>query len=260
MMPLDAFGFARIWRDSLMLSGDPDFDALAFSHSHELESHIDDTGLTPLSAACIANRASACEALAKHGALLNAIDDQGWTALHWCSRMGRLACAQILLNHGADPLSDSPIHGTPPPLIFACALRQASLAHLLVQHGARLDDQPVGSDPVYFHAAAFPEIFPNDIPSHWITAIGSKKQSLLHKAACNAPDDATALAACRFWVAQGVELRLLDSALMRASDLALTHGFSMTHLFLVSQEEADAIATFSHRDMDGEMISPSRRL
>lgn len=91
-----------------MLAGDPDFNALASAHSRELEAHIDETGLTPLTASCIANRHSACEAL--------------------------------------------------------------------VQHGARLDDHPEGSDPVYFYAAAFPEIFPPEIPIEWICSIGSKNK------------------------------------------------------------------------------------
>jgi uncharacterized protein len=78
--------------------------------------HRDGAGYTALMVAVVNAREATGRALLEAGVRVDAVDDEaGWSSLTWAARSGRLALADLLLDHGADPthLADdgtTPLH------------------------------------------------------------------------------------------------------------------------------------------------------
>lgn len=67
------------------------------------------------------------------------VDPYGMTPLHWAARSGALACAELLLNQGADADARNKAQRT--PLQLAAEHDQAQAIELLASRGADLDTQ-----------------------------------------------------------------------------------------------------------------------
>jgi ankyrin repeat protein len=95
----------------------------------------DDTGRSPLHAACEAGNAEAAKALCRGGALTFARDHSSRTPLAIACERGDAATVAALLDHYADPNQGSGTHLT--PLHIACANGDLQMINLLVSRGAR---------------------------------------------------------------------------------------------------------------------------
>ena len=89
-----------------------------------------------------------CEVLLSRGAIVNASDKCGVTALHGAARTGQLAICQLLLQHGADVNATDKCGGT--ALHRAARTGQSAICQLLLQHGADVNKQnEVGGTPLH---------------------------------------------------------------------------------------------------------------
>lgn len=91
-------------------------------------------GNTALMMAAFKHNKPAVEALLAKGA---AVNQPGWTALHYAAASGDDEIAKILLQHGAQVDAVSPLKsGAYTPLMMAAREGHASTARLLLAHGA----------------------------------------------------------------------------------------------------------------------------
>lgn len=97
----------------------------------------DSQGRTPFILACGHDERSA-RFLMEHGAKVDAIDNDGLTALHWAACAGYTSLAATLIEHGSIPL-DARANLGATPLMVACAARQLSVAEFLLDAGASVD-------------------------------------------------------------------------------------------------------------------------
>lgn len=85
------------------------------SEDPSLVQAVDSDGYTALHRACYANHPDAAQALLAAGASVRARTVDGWEPLHCACKWSALQCAAVLLQHGADPNSPSeggltPVH------------------------------------------------------------------------------------------------------------------------------------------------------
>ena len=87
--------------------------------------------------------------------LVKAHSSDGFTALHFAAFLGGAPCAQILLDHGADPAAVASNPMQVQPLHSSVAAGQDEVSLLLVRAGAPLDDaQQGGYRPLHEAAQA----------------------------------------------------------------------------------------------------------
>jgi len=91
-------------------------------------------GIAPLNNAAWAGHTRIVELLLNHGALVDARDFNGQTALHVASEKGYSHIAEVLLNGHADV--DAADNAGSTPLCMAAAKGRAALVHILLRHGA----------------------------------------------------------------------------------------------------------------------------
>eukprot|EP00607_Mallomonas_marina_P003970 CAMPEP_0182435418 /NCGR_PEP_ID=MMETSP1167-20130531/75650_1 /TAXON_ID=2988 /ORGANISM="Mallomonas Sp, Strain CCMP3275" /LENGTH=177 /DNA_ID=CAMNT_0024626463 /DNA_START=545 /DNA_END=1078 /DNA_ORIENTATION=+ len=78
------------------------------SSSHDLFKYnadvniADKRGVTPLMMACAFNDTMHCTLHLEHAAIVDSVDCNGWTALHYCAFANADVCACLLLDEGAD--------------------------------------------------------------------------------------------------------------------------------------------------------------
>jgi hypothetical protein len=89
---------------------------------------------TPLMLAVATNRVDAVRLLLDHGALVDARDEYGFTALTMAISKRNPELVRMLLEHGANP--NAPDDLNMPPLLWALMLRQTECACALLEHGA----------------------------------------------------------------------------------------------------------------------------
>lgn len=100
-------------------------------------------GLTPLMQCAAAHGATAAEAvqvLVEHGASVDTLDNNGWTALHYACRSGKAGSAKYLLGVGADPTLITKDQHKKSTLMLATEDGKSDLvAHLVIE--CRLKDK-----------------------------------------------------------------------------------------------------------------------
>lgn len=97
---------------------------------------IDEYGFPPLIESVIAGRLEVAALLLQQGALVDASDATGRTALHWAVDNHHIPLCQLLLSHQADP--NSYTHASQPLLIYPLLRRQTALKQMLYHRGAQL--------------------------------------------------------------------------------------------------------------------------
>jgi ankyrin repeat protein len=99
-------------------------------------------GVTPLMMACRQGQVDLVQALLEHGARVDATDDEGATALFYCTDddTGTVVAKTVLLA-GANPNHSHQKwqKGGVTPLMMACRQGQVDLVQALLEHGARVD-------------------------------------------------------------------------------------------------------------------------
>ena len=91
---------------------------------------------TPLDQAAVEGDGTTVRALLHRGDDPNAYDADGWTALHWAARAGKLETTRLLLEGGAQPdVRDRYVNGWT-PLMHAAHKHQAATVQALLQAGA----------------------------------------------------------------------------------------------------------------------------
>ena len=102
----------------------------------------DDEAARRLAAAVASGDAAQATLLLRQGALPDAADRSGWTALHLAAETGDVSLARAFLEAGARPDVRSRARGT--PLDVAERGGRLELARLLRQHGARGSGKSIG--------------------------------------------------------------------------------------------------------------------
>jgi len=97
----------------------------------------DAQGRTPFILACGHDERSA-RCLMQLGATVDAVDNDGLTALHWAACAGYTALAATLIENGTIPLDARASLGAT-PLMVACAARHLGVAEFLLDVGAGVD-------------------------------------------------------------------------------------------------------------------------
>ncbi len=108
----------------------------------------DQDGKTPLHKAVWGvAKPDVVELLLAHGAVLEAANAYGYTALHWAAKHGHVRSAEILLEHGADPEAFN--RNQDLPLDLALRYGQDEIVHLFLGTGQRLKiEGPLPKDPL----------------------------------------------------------------------------------------------------------------
>ncbi|KAJ0181840.1 hypothetical protein K1T71_002562 [Dendrolimus kikuchii] len=83
--------------------------------------------------------------------LVNALDNSGYTALHYAARNGHVEVCKVLLNYGGD-IDAQTRSGKVTPLLKAAAAGKAATVKLLIQSGAKVDAQDVDGKTVLHKA------------------------------------------------------------------------------------------------------------
>ncbi len=120
---------------SALRSPSPETAALIISLDPRATILRNDTGYTPLMAAASQNNCTALRALLEKGAVINATDDEGFTALHRAVERGFTEAAEVLLSSHADPNIHTKKDGFT-PLYIALLIRNKALLTLLLGHKA----------------------------------------------------------------------------------------------------------------------------
>ncbi len=89
--------------------------------------------------------------LIEHGAVVDAKDNSGWTALTFAASSGHIETARVLLDHKADPNVRNSNGQT--PLISAAMDGRTDMARLLIEHGADVNAKDNSGNTAIFNAA-----------------------------------------------------------------------------------------------------------
>lgn len=242
------FDSARLWRAVVLGSDDPAGDEFAkklalSSPLGHLNFPLKDLMLTPLIAACIADKPRLVKLLLGWGAGAEHPDDAGWTPLHWCAQSGHVECAKALLDFGADPNASHP--GELASALHFCAQSSSSdCALLLIEHGAdpRVSEPETGASAA--HWGAHDLIFSRCAMIRDGFMLGADRfgRGPLHWATRQSACDEQALAACEHWLALGADPSSLDCWGNKASDLARAHGYRTCALLLDSWSEREQLS------------------
>lgn len=93
----------------------------------------------PLHIAVRAGRVKNVDLLLKHGAIIDATDDSGRTALHVAVDSEMSTVLELLLKKGANPNASSPDKSMEPPLHIAARAGRDKSVEMLLEHGADID-------------------------------------------------------------------------------------------------------------------------
>lgn len=201
---------------------------------------LDDTGLTPLLAACVVGSTSLCSALLRWGAHPDFADNAGWSPLHWCSLSGQLECIRALLDAGADARVGLGRMET--PLHFCASSSNWACADLIHRAGGLFDDIDPGT---HGSAALFGSHEPDalfKIGCRALPAADALGRTALHWAIMRAHDDNQAARACIAWLAHGADPQALDARGVSPLCLCTEQGWTQTRWVLLSALERAALS------------------
>ena len=235
---------ARQWRAVILESRGPSgepalLSLLRATPDATLDLLLGGKAFSPLIGACIADNPWLVSRLVSLGASTAFPDDGGWTALHWCCKSNRPACALALLEAGADP---NATHASEPSscLHFCAQSSAVQCARLLLAHGADPEsiDSSTGASPRHW-AAHDPEL--SLLMGSTLPGPDLFGRTALHWAVRQAGNDRQALGACRMWVDLGSNALSRDLAGHAPIDLALRRGLVDCSAYLESLRERSAL-------------------
>uniref|UniRef100_A0A182Q994 Uncharacterized protein n=1 Tax=Anopheles farauti TaxID=69004 RepID=A0A182Q994_9DIPT len=124
---------ASLERHALWAAGENKFEIVEaiVSRKPSVVQAIDSDGYTALHKACYNNNRSMALLLLRYGADPNARTDMGWTPLHSACKWNNAACAALLLQHGADVNAPSDGDQTPLHITVTVSSCRSTLVTLL---------------------------------------------------------------------------------------------------------------------------------
>ncbi|CAM9383430.1 unnamed protein product [Pylaiella littoralis] len=136
--------------DVAVSRGPVDIAKAVIEHGMDVNTATAD-GRRPLYHAVIADNEEMVSLLCLEGAAVDALDDLGWTALHWAVKLGRAAAALALLTAGADGTLRCRQHGMS-ALDWAVSMGRVDIARVVIEHGADVNAARADGRRPLYHA------------------------------------------------------------------------------------------------------------